>query len=70
MLLDRKIRMGKVMALCDWKRQLRAWRVWRAVVWAAQKQREVAKTEEELRAENRQEPKRINAEESCQPVNI
>ncbi|XP_026217105.1 coiled-coil domain-containing protein 191 [Anabas testudineus] len=52
--LDRRIRLGKVMALCDWKMKLRAWRVWRAVVWAAQKQREVARAEEELRAERRQ----------------
>uniref|UniRef100_A0A3Q3KD43 Coiled-coil domain containing 191 n=1 Tax=Monopterus albus TaxID=43700 RepID=A0A3Q3KD43_MONAL len=52
--LDQRLRMGKVLALCDWKRQLRAWRAWRAVVWTEQKQREVARTEEELRAENRQ----------------
>lgn len=47
--------MGKAMALCDWKRQLRVWRAWRAVVWAEQRQREVARTEEDLRAENRRE---------------
>ncbi|XP_069015500.1 coiled-coil domain-containing protein 191 [Embiotoca jacksoni] len=52
--LGRRLRMGKAMALCDWKRQLRAWRAWRSVVWAAQKQREVARTEEALRAEHRQ----------------
>ncbi|XP_029979062.1 coiled-coil domain-containing protein 191 isoform X2 [Sphaeramia orbicularis] len=52
--LNQRLRMGKAMALCDWKRQLRAWRAWRAVVWAEQKQREVARTEEELQAENRQ----------------
>ncbi|XP_035813965.2 coiled-coil domain-containing protein 191 isoform X2 [Amphiprion ocellaris] len=52
--LDRRLRMGKALALCDWKRQLKAWRVWRAVVWAQQKQREVARTEEALRTENRQ----------------
>ncbi|XP_070842090.1 coiled-coil domain-containing protein 191 [Chaetodon trifascialis] len=52
--LDRRLRLGKAMALCDWKRQLRAWRAWRAVVWAEQRQREVARTEQELRAENRQ----------------
>lgn len=51
--LDRRLRMGKAMALCDWKRQLRAWRAWRNVVWAEQKQREVARTEEDLRTENR-----------------
>lgn len=54
MVLDRRICMGKVMALYDWKRKLRAWRVWRAEVWAAQRQREVASTEETLRAEHRQ----------------
>ncbi|XP_028289251.1 coiled-coil domain-containing protein 191 [Parambassis ranga] len=52
--LDRRLHMGKAMALCDWKRQLRAWRAWRTVVWAEQKQREVARTEEALRTENRQ----------------
>ncbi|XP_044031665.1 coiled-coil domain-containing protein 191 isoform X2 [Siniperca chuatsi] len=52
--LDRRLRLGKAMALCDWKRQLRAWRAWRAVVWAEQKQREVVRTEEELRVGNRQ----------------
>ncbi|XP_034562120.1 LOW QUALITY PROTEIN: coiled-coil domain-containing protein 191 [Notolabrus celidotus] len=52
--LDRRLRLGKAMALCDWKRQLRVWRAWRAVVWAQRRQREVVKTEEELRAENRQ----------------
>ncbi|KAI3354817.1 hypothetical protein L3Q82_004623 [Scortum barcoo] len=52
--LGRRLRLGKAMALCDWKRQLRAWRAWRAVVWAEQRQREVARTEEDLRAENRQ----------------
>uniref|UniRef100_A0A3Q3FZT7 Coiled-coil domain containing 191 n=1 Tax=Labrus bergylta TaxID=56723 RepID=A0A3Q3FZT7_9LABR len=52
--LDRRLRLGKAMALCDWKRQLRAWRAWRAVLWAQQRQREVERTEEELRAENRQ----------------
>ncbi|XP_032360334.1 coiled-coil domain-containing protein 191 [Etheostoma spectabile] len=52
--LARRLRLGKAMALCDWKRQLRAWRAWRAVVWAEQQQREVARTEENLRVENRQ----------------
>lgn len=56
--LDQRLRMGKTMALYDWKRKLRAWRAWRAVVWAEQKQREVVRTEQELRAENRREPKR------------
>ncbi|XP_049421074.1 coiled-coil domain-containing protein 191 [Epinephelus fuscoguttatus] len=52
--LDRRLRLGKAMALCDWKHQLRAWRAWRAVVWAEHQQREVARTEMDLRAENRQ----------------
>ncbi|XP_058494800.1 coiled-coil domain-containing protein 191 [Solea solea] len=52
--LDRRLRMGKAMALSDWKRQLRAWRGWRTVVWAEQKQRAVVRTEEELRTEHRQ----------------
>ncbi|XP_047424689.1 coiled-coil domain-containing protein 191 [Mugil cephalus] len=52
--LDRRLRLGKAKALCDWKKQLRAWRAWRAVVWAEQKKREVTRTEEELRNDNRQ----------------
>ncbi|KAK1885355.1 Coiled-coil domain containing protein 191 [Dissostichus eleginoides] len=52
--LDRRLRLGKVTALCDWKRQLRAWRAWRAVLWAGKHQREVTRTEEDLRAQNRQ----------------
>lgn len=60
MVLDRRLRMGKAMALYDWKRQLKAWRAWRAVVWAERKQREVARTEEALRIESRQEPEIVN----------
>lgn len=56
--LNRRLRMSKAMALYEWKRKLKAWRGWRAVVWAEQKQQVVARTEQELRAENRQEPKR------------
>ncbi|KAK5849666.1 hypothetical protein PBY51_013981 [Eleginops maclovinus] len=52
--LDRRLRLGKATALCDWKRQLRAWRAWRAVVWAGKQQREVMRTEQDLRAEYRQ----------------
>ncbi|XP_069368209.1 coiled-coil domain-containing protein 191 isoform X2 [Paralichthys olivaceus] len=52
--LDRRLRMDKARALSDWRRKLRAWRAWRTVVWAEQKQREVARTEEKLRTENRQ----------------
>lgn len=54
MVLRRKLHMGKAVALCDWRRQLRAWRAWRAVVWAERSQREVARTAEQLRIENRQ----------------
>ncbi|KAM4605923.1 coiled-coil domain-containing protein 191 [Polymixia lowei] len=52
-LLEQRIHMGKAAALCDWKRQLRAWRAWRALVWAGRNQRETRRTQEELRAENR-----------------
>uniref|UniRef100_A0AAX7UA00 Coiled-coil domain containing 191 n=1 Tax=Astatotilapia calliptera TaxID=8154 RepID=A0AAX7UA00_ASTCA len=52
--LDRRLRMGKAKALYDWKRQLKAWRAWRAVMWAERKQHEVARTEEALRTESRQ----------------
>ncbi|XP_014883235.1 coiled-coil domain-containing protein 191 isoform X2 [Poecilia latipinna] len=52
--LRRKLHMSKAVALCDWRRQLRAWRAWRAVVWAERSRREVARTEEQLRIENRQ----------------
>lgn len=50
--------MDKATALCDWKRMLRAWRAWRAVVWEEKKRQEVARTEKELQKENRQEAKR------------
>ncbi|KAM9332167.1 coiled-coil domain-containing protein 191 [Pholidichthys leucotaenia] len=53
LVLSQRLRMGKALALCDWKRKLRAWRAWRTVVWAEQKQREVARTEDALRIENR-----------------
>ncbi|KAM8823198.1 coiled-coil domain-containing protein 191 [Spinachia spinachia] len=51
--LDRRLRLGKATALCDWKRQLSAWRAWRAAVWAEQQRRELVRTEEDLRAEHR-----------------
>ncbi|NP_001009986.1 coiled-coil domain-containing protein 191 [Danio rerio] len=53
MILERRVRMGKAAALCDWRRQLRAWRAWRALVWARREKREAEKTEEELRHEHR-----------------
>uniref|UniRef100_A0A3Q2Z550 Coiled-coil domain containing 191 n=1 Tax=Hippocampus comes TaxID=109280 RepID=A0A3Q2Z550_HIPCM len=59
--MEQRLRMGKAKALCDWKRQLGAWQAWRTVMWAGRNQREVSKTEEELRTENRQ---RQLAEES------
>lgn len=45
--------MGKAAALCDWRRQLRAWRDWWALVWAGREQREAERTEEELRTQKR-----------------
>jgi len=57
--------MDKAIALCDWRRQLRAWRAWRAVVWAERKQREVARTEAALRMEKRQEASTSDVKESC-----
>ncbi|XP_077410294.1 coiled-coil domain-containing protein 191 isoform X2 [Vanacampus margaritifer] len=52
--MEQRLRVGKAKALCDWRRQLGAWRTWRAVMWAGRSQREVSRTEEELRTENRQ----------------
>lgn len=51
--LEKRVRMGKAAALCDWRRQLRAWRAWRALVWARREEREAKRTEEELRQEHR-----------------
>ncbi|XP_053717082.1 coiled-coil domain-containing protein 191 isoform X2 [Synchiropus splendidus] len=51
--LDLRLRMGKAKALCDWRRELRAWRAWQAALWSRKRQREVARTEEELRGEHR-----------------
>ncbi|TWW70967.1 hypothetical protein D4764_17G0004500 [Takifugu flavidus] len=56
--LDQRLLMDKTSALYDWKRKLRVWRAWRAVVWAKQKQREVRRAEQELRVDNRQAAKR------------
>lgn len=55
MVMDQRLRVGKAVALCDWRRQLKAWRAWRTVVWAECERREVARTEEALRIENRRE---------------
>lgn len=52
-IMERRVRMGKAAALCDWRRQLRAWRAWRALVWARREEKEAERTEEELRQEHR-----------------
>uniref|UniRef100_A0A8C1AJ79 Coiled-coil domain containing 191 n=2 Tax=Cyprinus carpio TaxID=7962 RepID=A0A8C1AJ79_CYPCA len=52
-ILERRVRMGKAAALCDWRRQLKAWRAWRALVWARREEKEAERTEEELRLEHR-----------------
>ncbi|XP_076868794.1 coiled-coil domain-containing protein 191 [Brachyhypopomus gauderio] len=51
--LEKRVCLGKAAALCDWRRQLRAWRGWRALVWVKREEREAERTEEELRMENR-----------------
>ncbi|XP_061660867.1 coiled-coil domain-containing protein 191 isoform X2 [Syngnathoides biaculeatus] len=53
--MEQRLRAGKAKALCDWRRQLGAWRAWRAAVWAGRNRREVSRTEETLRTENRQQ---------------
>ncbi|KAM9436713.1 coiled-coil domain-containing protein 191 [Clarias gariepinus] len=53
LVLERRMRLGKAAALCDWRRQLRAWRAWRELVWERRKEKEAEKIEEELRLENR-----------------
>ncbi|KAJ8276934.1 hypothetical protein GJAV_G00069520 [Gymnothorax javanicus] len=51
--LERRVQMGNAAALYDWRSQLRAWREWRALVWAGRKEREAISMEEGLRSENR-----------------
>ncbi|XP_072544994.1 coiled-coil domain-containing protein 191 isoform X2 [Salminus brasiliensis] len=51
--LEKRVRLGKAAALCDWRGQLRAWRAWRALVWVKREEREAERTEEELRMDNR-----------------
>ncbi|XP_076146750.1 coiled-coil domain-containing protein 191 isoform X2 [Alosa pseudoharengus] len=53
LVLARRLRQGKAAALCDWRRKLRVWRAWRALVWANKEEREAERTEEELRLEHR-----------------
>ncbi|XP_061739888.1 coiled-coil domain-containing protein 191 [Nerophis ophidion] len=53
LVLERRLRVGKAKALCDWRRQLRAWRGWRAVAWTQRNQREALRAQEALRTENR-----------------
>ncbi|XP_067291394.1 coiled-coil domain-containing protein 191 [Pseudorasbora parva] len=52
-IMERRVRLGKAAALCDWRRQLRAWRAWRALVWARREEKEAERTEDELRQEHR-----------------
>uniref|UniRef100_A0AAV2L9U7 Uncharacterized protein n=1 Tax=Knipowitschia caucasica TaxID=637954 RepID=A0AAV2L9U7_KNICA len=51
--LNQRIRMGKAKTVCEWRRKLRVWRAWRAHVLLKQQQREMERTKETLRAENR-----------------
>ncbi|XP_066502102.1 coiled-coil domain-containing protein 191 isoform X2 [Hoplias malabaricus] len=51
--LEKRVLLGKAAALCDWRRQLRAWRAWRALVWVKREERESQRLEEELRIDNR-----------------
>ncbi|XP_065114232.1 coiled-coil domain-containing protein 191 [Paramisgurnus dabryanus] len=60
--LERRVRMGKASALCDWRRQLRAWRAWRALVWARREEREAQRTEEELRQDHRRCQKAVESD--------
>ncbi|XP_030622997.1 coiled-coil domain-containing protein 191 [Chanos chanos] len=52
-LLEKRVWLGKAAALCDWRRQLRAWRAWRALVWLRKEEREAERTEQELRQDHR-----------------
>ncbi|XP_056594148.1 coiled-coil domain-containing protein 191 isoform X2 [Triplophysa dalaica] len=60
--LERRVRMGKAAALCDWRRQLRAWRAWRALVWARREESEAKRTEEELRREHRRSKQAVDSD--------
>ncbi|XP_072306945.1 coiled-coil domain-containing protein 191 [Eucyclogobius newberryi] len=53
LVLNQRIRMGKAKTVCEWRRKLKVWRAWRAQVFLKQQKRELERTEEELRAENR-----------------
>ncbi|KAJ3611423.1 hypothetical protein NHX12_021438 [Muraenolepis orangiensis] len=53
--LVRRLQLGRAAALCDWRRSLRAWRAWRAMVWTARTHRERETAEEELRTEHRRD---------------
>ncbi|XP_073686940.1 coiled-coil domain-containing protein 191 [Garra rufa] len=61
-ILERRVRMGKAAALCDWRRQLRAWRAWRAFVWARREEKEAERTEEELRQEHRRSQQAVESD--------
>ncbi|XP_027030885.2 coiled-coil domain-containing protein 191 isoform X2 [Tachysurus fulvidraco] len=51
--LEKRVQVVKAAAFCDWKRQLRAWRVWTVLLWVRRRNRETERMEEELRLENR-----------------
>ncbi|KAK2814892.1 hypothetical protein Q7C36_023158 [Tachysurus vachellii] len=51
--LEKRVQVVKAAAFCDWRRQLRAWRVWRVLLWVRRRDRETERMEEELRLENR-----------------
>lgn len=53
--LEKRVLLGKAAALCDWRMRLRAWRAWRALVWLGREEREVRRTEHELRLEHKYE---------------
>ncbi|XP_067234563.1 coiled-coil domain-containing protein 191 isoform X2 [Chanodichthys erythropterus] len=61
-IMERRVRMGKAAALCDWRRQLRAWRAWRALVWAKREEKEAERTEEELRQEHRRSQQAVESD--------
>ncbi|KAK2870058.1 hypothetical protein Q8A67_024450 [Cirrhinus molitorella] len=61
-ILERRVRMGKAAALCDWRRQLRGWQAWRAFVWARREEKEAERTEEELRQEHRRSQQAVESD--------
>ncbi|KAG2457301.1 coiled-coil domain-containing protein 191 [Polypterus senegalus] len=53
LVLQQRMKMGKAGALCDWRRQLRTFRAWRAYVWTRKVEKESQQTEVQLRDDNR-----------------